>query len=312
MEAIRRAPALLALLVVATIVVGCGSQTSTSTAQAQAKAPTATATTITTPTPQPTVAPAPLARCDAQQQPSGTVTRAGDMLIFKPNNDFGYPSVRLPDQTPLTPLRVPTQNSGSALQPEQFPGTTPVNPGTLTGSTRNITYVATICNDSASQSHVVQSVSVRIAALTPYTGQVTIWPSCDMAFSRQNPNVHIGGCGGGYPSDEQVQATFPSHAAQGATAVATQTGSSSTPISIPAGKELVVAVTVSVPDMAGSYAFSIGFQVDGAPATFGPVAGASFAAPVAHTFTGAACNTSTMLAQIPAATNPASYYICPQ
>ncbi len=322
MEAIRRAPALLALLIISAIVVGCGSQTTTSTAQAHAPTATAMPTTTPSPTPRPTVGPAPLASCDAQQQPSGSVSRAGDMLIFKPKDEgLNYPNVRLPDQTQLTPLKVPVQVSNNALQAGQFPGTTPVNPGALTGSTRNITYIATICNSSASQSHVVQSVSVRIAALTPYSGQVNVWPSCDMAFSRQDPNVHTGGCGGGYQTDEQAQATFPSHAAQGTTVVATQNGSSGAannmsvgplPVTLPAGKELVFAVTVSVPDMAGTYAFSIGFQVDGAPATFGLAADASLAAPVAHTFTGAACNTSTMLTQIPAATNPASYYICPQ
>jgi hypothetical protein len=64
--------------------------------------------------------------------------------------------------------------------------------------------------------------------------------------------------------------------------------------------------------MIGSYGFGISFQVDHPPAVGGYTADAFLAAPVAHTFTGAACNTPSMLAQIPAATNPETYYICPQ
>lgn len=321
MEAIRRAPTLLALLVVATIVVGCGRQTSTAAAQAPA------ATTITTPAPtpsptvDPTLDPASLARCGVSQAEQSTMTQAKDMVIGKPTLPLGYPAVQLSDQTPLKPLQVPVQVSNNALRSGQFPGATPANPGALTGSTRSVAFVASICNGSASATHVVQSVSVNIASLTPYSGQLTVWSGCDTAFSRQNPNVHTGGCGGGTQTDEQMAATFPLGARQGTTVVATQTGFTNTPnnasngplpVSLAPGKTLSFWVVVSVPNMAGTYAFGISFQVDHPPAVGGYSADPFLAAPVAHTFTGAACNTPAMLAQIPAATTPETYYICPQ
>jgi hypothetical protein len=310
--------AMLALLVGA-VVVGCGSQASTSTGSDP------TTTTIAS-TPSPTVDltldPAFLARCGISQAASSTETQAKDMLIAKPTAPMSYPSVQLPDQTPLKPLQVPVQNSNNALKSGQFSGTTPANPGVLDGSTRRISFVSSICNGSISATHVVQSVSVIIVSLTPYTGQITVWPGCDGAFSRQHPNnAHSGGCGGGVATQEQVQATFPSGAREGTSVVATQVGFSPPPdnpslgplpVSLAPGQTLSFMVTVSVPDMVGAYAFGIGFQVDHPPAVGGYTADPFLAAPVAHTFTGATCNTPSMLAQIPPATTPETYYICPQ
>ncbi len=322
MEAKRRLASVVALILVNAVVMGCGVQPSTPSRTSAAEAPTATATGTSSPVLQPTVAPALLARCDAQQTAPATVNQAGDVLIFKPTAPLNYPAVRLPDQTPLKPLQVLAQNSNNAFKSAQYAGTTPVNPGGLTGSTRRFSFVATICNGSASQSYVVKSVSVRIASHTPYAGQLVTWPGCDGAFSRQHPNdAHTGGCGGGVATEEQVLATFASGAQAGTTVVATQTGFNDTmpnesitplPFALAAGKELGFSVVVAVPDMAGTYAFSIGFQIDGASAAFGPPTDTFLAGPVAHTFTGAACNTPAMLAQIPPATTPETYYICPQ
>jgi hypothetical protein len=253
--------------------------------------------------------------------PANAVTQAGDLLLFKPTEAFNYPAVRLSDATPLKPLQVDTQVSNNALRgTAQFAGATAVNPGSLTGATRTFSFVTSICNGSALATHVVQSVAVRVDTFTPFSGQLTVWPGCDIAFSQQNPNVHTGGCGGNVVTDEQVQAAFASGAQAGATAVATQVGVSPTPnhpsltplpFSITPGMGVGFRVYVSVPDMSGIYALSIGFQVDSAPAAFGPAADPDLAGAVAHTFTGAACNTSAMLAQIPPATTPATYYIWP-
>lgn len=321
-QAIRRVLSALALIVITAAVAGCGAQPTPSSNTSVTDAPAATATTPPTPTPQPTVDPAALARCNAQQTPQDAVVQAGDILMFKPTSPMNYPAVQLPDQTPLKPLQVPVQVSNNAFsQPSKFPGAVPTNPGGLTGSMRTFQFVASICNGSASQSHVVQSVSVRIASLTPYTGSLMVWPGCDTAFSRQYPNVGTGGCGGGVATEEQVQATFASGAQAGTTVIARQTGFSDAtpnesitalPFTLASGKGLSFQVSVAVPDMAGTYAFTIGFKVDGAAAAFGPPADSFLAAPVAHTFTGSACNTSAMLAQIPAATTPETYYICPQ
>jgi hypothetical protein len=317
MEATRRTGAVLALVVICAAVAGCGASPSTSS---RASA-TATATALSSATSQPTVDPAALTRCPDQQETPSDVYQAGDFLISKPLSSLTGPAVRLPDQTPLKPLQVPLPVSNNALGPGQFAGAALANPGILSGSTRQIAFVALLCNDSASQAHVLQSVSVRIADFAPFPGQILAWPYCDMAFSRQHPNVYTGGCGGGYATEEQVQATFASGAQTGTTVLATQTGyddaspgvdATPLPLTIAAGKGIAVEVVVAMPDMQGTYTFSIGFQIDGAPTTYGPPTDTLIAAPVAHTFTGASCNTSTMLAQIPPATTPETYYICPQ
>jgi hypothetical protein len=307
---------LLALVLIVAVTAGCGGHPSSFLATAQA--PTATPTTAD---PSPTVDPAFLAQCHAQNVPANAVIQSGDLLIFKPTDAFNDPAVRLPDQTPLKPLHVDTQVSNNALRgTPQFAEATAVNPGALTGSTRSFAFVTSICNGSASATHAVQSVSVRIDTLAPFSGQLNVWPGCDQAFSRQHPNVGTGGCGGGMASDEQVKAEFSSGAQAGATATAKQVGSSATsnnpplgpmPFQISSGRTVYFWVSVSVPDMVGTYAFSVGFQVDGAPTGFGPVADPYLAGSVAHTFTGAACNAPAMLAQIPPATTPETYYICP-
>jgi hypothetical protein len=254
--------------------------------------------------------------------PATTVTQSGDLLIFKPTEPLNYPAVRLPDQTPLKPLQVDTQGSNNALGgTPQFAGATPVNPGSLTGSARDFSFVTSICNASASATHVVQRVSVRIDSLTPSSGQLIVWPACDTAFSRQHPAVSSGGCGGGVATDEQVKAAFPDGAEEGTIAVAAQVGVSVAnpndpslgplPFRMTPGMVVSFEVDVSIPNMAGTYALSIGFQVDGAPAAFGPAADAYLAGPVARSFTGAACNAPAMVAQIPPATTPETYYICP-
>jgi hypothetical protein len=313
-------PLLVALLLIVVVTAGCGRQPSASLATAQA--PTATPTTaepsLTT---QPTVDPAFLAQCHAQNVPANAITQSGDLLIFKPTDAFNDPAVRLPDQTPLKPLQVDTQVSNNALRgTAQVAGATAVNPGALTGTTRGFAFIVSICNASASATHVIQSVSVRIDTLTPFSGQLNVWSGCDLAFSRQDPNVGTGGCGGGVSTDEQVKAAFPAGARAGASATAKQVGFSETsnnpplgplPFHMSPGRVAYLWVGISVPDMAGTYAFSSGFQVDGAPTAFGPTADPYLAGPVAHTFSGAACNAPAMLAQIPPSTTPETYSICP-
>jgi hypothetical protein len=309
--------AVLALVVICAVVASCGASPSTSSRTSA----TATKTNAATPMSRPTVDPTALASCSDQQSTPNDLIQVGDFLISKPLASLTGPAVRLPDQTPLKPLQVPLQVSNNALNSGQAAGATLVNPGILIGSTRQVVFVALLCNGSASQSHVLQSVSVHIAGFTPFSGQIITWPYCDQAFSRQQPDVHTGGCGGGYATEEQVQATFASGAQAGATVVAAQTGYDDAspnegvtplPLTIAAGKGIAVEVVVAMPDMQGTYTFSVGFQLDGASAAYGPPTDALFAAPVAHTFTGTACTAPAMLAQIPAATTPETYYICPE
>ena len=116
MEANRRPPTRCVLLLRAALVAaGCRSRTSASPPTAQPPNATTIAPTLA-PGGSPTVDPGILARCGLSQAAPNTVTQAKDMLLAKPTSPLNYPSVQLPDQTPLQPLQVPTQNSNNALQ----------------------------------------------------------------------------------------------------------------------------------------------------------------------------------------------------
>jgi hypothetical protein len=61
----------------------------------------------------------------------------------------------------------------------------------------------------------------------------------------------------------------------------------------------------------GTYALSFGVSIDGATlTTLVPSDGPFLIAPAAKVWTGTACQTPAMLAQIPAATQD-TYYVCP-
>lgn len=313
----RQTVSVLMILAMGTIIIGCGSQTPTAKPPSVLHTSTPTATITPAPTVQPT---ADLARCFKQQASQANVTQAGDVLIAQPVAPQGYPAVQLPDQTQLKPVQVPVQNSNNVFRSGLSPDAKPANPGSLNGSTRQVGFEVDVCNGAVSQAHVVQSFSVRIATLTPYSGQISVWPSCDGAFSRLHPTPSSGGCGGGFASDEQLQATFASGTTEGTTVVATQTGFSPTspdaalgplPAKLAPGKTMTTLVVVNIPEVAGTYAIAFGVAVDSAAPVYTTPATAFLIAPVAHTFTGSACTVPSMAAQIPAATTPETYYICP-
>ena len=65
------------------------------------------------------------------------------------------------------------------------------------------------------------------------------------------------------------------------------------------------------PTAAGYYTFAFGLAIDGATPAFAVVAPATLLAPVAHEWTGDACLAPEMQTQIPPATNPPTFYLCP-
>lgn len=246
------------------------------------------------------------------------VTQADDFLISQPQLDgLLYAPVELPDATPLKPLQVSVHISNLALRSggAQFATAHAANPGGANGSPYKFDFDVYLCNSSASATHVVQSVAVRIAALTPYTGQLNVWPGCDSAY----PHAMSGGCGGDKVPDELANVEFAPGATQGATMVTTESGThvggEPLPAHLAPGQKLFFSVGITLPvapEAPAAYTFAIGFQTDGAStATFGQPASPVLFAPVAHTFTGTACNTPSMLAQIPPATTPETYHICP-
>jgi hypothetical protein len=183
-------------------------------------------------------------------------------------------------------------------------------------------YLFYLCNGSQSTPHTISSVSVRIDTLTPFSGRLLEWPACRSAYSRSFPGGS--GCGGGFASDEGLQASFPAGAAQGAAVTAAQIGTSQTnstspgsppygplPVQIAPGRAIALIVGIKLLNPSGTYTFAVGISLDGAAPAYSQPTRPVLLAPVAQTWTGPACEAPAMQSQIPPATNPPTYYICP-
>jgi hypothetical protein len=259
------------------------------------------------------------APCD----PSIPGLRSGDLLIYSTYAGWqtypaafaglAYPHMHIPDGTPLTPLQIQYagSTSGTALSPD--PPTNPVMREHAGG------YAFAICNLSPTQSHNVQSVSVQIHSMTPYTGTLSQWDFCESAFDTSSHHVTGGGCGGAYWAGEYLHASFAANATTGATVATTQVSSGRDdgldgypfgplPVALKPGDTLPINVGMTVPTMPGTYAFTFQIVVDSI--TIPASAPATLFAPVAHEWTGQACTSPSIQSQIPAASTP-TYYICP-
>jgi hypothetical protein len=300
------------------LLVGCGSapaaQPSPSSFHAAVPSPTPSATTAPTPLPTADSAQA-AAACGWNQGQTGGAVHVGDLFISQPGLGLANPAVGLPDGTPLKPLQVDTYSSnnawGSGSRSPQPPMVNPALAEQL-GS-----FDVSVCNGSQTQSHLVQGTSIRIDTLTPYSGQLNAWKSCDSAYFRQQ-TAGAGGCGGGYGGDEYLHATFSDGATAGTVVAAQFTpgvepagrGSGPLPVTLAYGKTVELATGLTLPSAPAMYTVSVGVNVDGAPIWF-HINWSMLFAPVAHAWSGEACSAAAMQSQIPAATNPPSYYICP-
>jgi len=303
------------LLLVALLAAACGQSTSRPGALAQhTSTPTLVPTSV--PTQLPTATPAQAASGCAVGG-GANLLRAGDLVISPIQlTNVSYPSQHIPDGTPLKPYAFTTNNLGAL-----FPDIPPTNPSLAESAGSAGGYAFVICNDSPTQSHTIRAISVKIAALTPYTGQLNTYQACDGFYARPGPAT-FGGCGGGFITDEYLHATFAPSAGAGAavTAIQTKTGSSfghgsepPLPDTLSPGHTVGFVVGLTAPTTPGTYTFSFGVTIDsGAPVYFGN-APATLLAPVVHKWTGPACEKPAMLAQIPTAvTNPPTRYICPE
>jgi hypothetical protein len=176
-------------------------------------------------------------------------------------------------------------------------------------------YVLVACNGST-QSHQVQGVVVRLDRVTPYTGQLNAWSFCAAPYTRSGPS-NGAGCGGGPAEDEYVHAAFAPTAPAGALVTTTQTPGipsnryGQLPWTLAPGETLLIDVGLAPPTAPGSYTFAFALAIDGAAPVFASVAPATLLAPVAHEWTGEACAAPAMQSQIPPATQPPTYYLCP-
>lgn len=302
----------VAMMALAALAAGCGTN-----APPALVGPTAT----TVPSDVPTVDPTAAKACGIQLQKAGPYVRVGDLVVGRATlGALSYPSVMLPDGTPLDkPMQVPTavsNNVWSVAGP--LASLPPANPA-LEGNGAG--YEFSVCNASATAPHVIRALAARILEVTPYTGQLEVWKACDSAYSRQQPGGG-GGCGGMGFYDETMKVSFPSGAGVGATATAKQLSSGVAdggpsqagplPYSLPPLKTITFDVQLAPLTTPGTYLFAFGLTVDGGQPTYVPSLQAAIHAPAAHAFTGAACQRASMASQIPPATNPPSYYICPE
>ncbi len=292
------------------LLAGCSSS-----ANAQTPPPTATSAATATATPVPTVAPAQITACFGSGVTASQVTLSGDYLFEHLSlNGLTYPSVMLPDGTPTTK---PYKLTGSG--PSDYSVDFPTSP--ITNPEMDVSgggFVLNVCNVSSSKSHILQAVSAKLVAFTAYTNPLNEWQACNSPIdSHHNPQP--GGCGGAVASCDCFHASFPDNSPVNTEVVMTQTDASLTnpgdnlaklPFTLAPGKSLQMAVGMTTPKPAGQYGFAFDLQFDGANVT-SPTSPTVLLAPVAHNWTGQACLNSSFLSQI-AATNPETYYICPQ
>ncbi len=303
---------LVGVFIVAAVLAGCG-----------ARQPAATGKATPTPTalPIPTVSYAEAAAaCKGLPSISSgtgpTLYRLGELLVSA-GSYAGIASRKLPDNTALAPLSMPDPNDQAALA-ARFPPAPLVNPIGMG------VYFA-ICNASKTRSHEIEGVTMRIQQFTPYAGRVQTWTECDGYYTRSDPHGVVGGgCGYGVHADETVKVTFPANAATGAVFVATWTSASDAPTDssrtaplgplpamLPPGQMMGLLVT-GAPTTTGTYALEVAPTVDHTRLSFTPVGVPALFAASPQKWTGEACLAPAMQQQIPAATTPPSYYICPQ
>jgi hypothetical protein len=181
-----------------------------------------------------------------------------------------------------------------------------VNPSLANG------YVLQVCNQSGA-SHIVTSLSVTIASMTPSSGPIAVWHVCSDGPYDAATKQTTTGCGGSYGGVNILPATLPNDSA-GATAPAQagdQLGSTNLPIGLGPNSSIEFLIPIKGLTQQGTYSLSFGLGIDGgAPTALTPLDGSFMIAPSPTIWTGTACKSPAMQAQTPAATQD-TYYVCP-
>ncbi|HEX8032996.1 MAG TPA: hypothetical protein VF510_04075 [Ktedonobacterales bacterium] len=281
--------------------------TATNTAQATATS-TATATATSA---------AQLAACGFPTSQPSFAYDLGNGLIVRTDTAQTYPAFQLPPGEPLAPFKLAGDPSTSG---QFLPAL--VNPDLRNGG---LSFIA--CN-IGQQPITIQGVKVSITSFTAYSGQLNSWNPCDGMYS--GPNRITSGCGGGSDNNEIVQATFAANSGAGTVVDAVQKAAPPTapgaygplPFELPVRRAnsdatgvALIKVQVIPPTTPGIYNFGLGLVAQNREVAFVPAVSATtpmLLAPVAHKWSGQACEASNMSSQIPAETNPPTYYICPE
>lgn len=274
---------------------GCGASQGVVSRQPGTATPNRGALATDTPTLEPTLPPKTQTCPSSLSTEPGSV-RIGDVVLstafVNPDGIF----YQLPDNTLLKPLQVPVSGS---IGPQPDPSW----PKSILTAT---TVYAYICNASTTQAHTITAMHIKLAAFTPYTAQLSAWDFCSGTFSNGTGVIPTNCDRPGFTTDVALQATLA------ATSVGTVVDAmGSYPLTLPANTLLTIGVNFVVPPIPGTFSFAVDATSDvGALPYSGTTA--LLNAPIAHIWTGPACLTPAMRAQIPAATNPPTLYICPK
>jgi hypothetical protein len=218
--------------------------------------------------------------------------------------------MQAPDSALLKPLALPVQGAHGQA-PIEIPGwfaPSEDSPPDL---------LITICNTSTTRSHVIASVSVKLSAFSSHNGSLNVWNPCDGTYARPAGLVSLE-CGE-RPAiwDETVRASFAANAQIGAIASASLDSSAFVgdlgplPVTLPPGRDMQLGIFVMAPTTAGVYTFAAGVTADSAALPF-TVGQNMLLAPIGHRWTGKACLSPAMQADMPANPPAETYYICPE
>jgi hypothetical protein len=293
----------MAVLTLVLVLSGCGA--TSAVGRKTAAVSTATPTIAPTATNQPfdTPPPAPVsaqsietAGCPPLQTPSGTAisfVAAGALQVSPPARALDYPSELMPSNPPSAPYQIPA----SAVN--NYAPNPPVNPSLSTG------YYIEVCNQTG-VAHTLTSLHVIIASFIPSSGPVNVWHICGNGAYDAATKHPTGGCGGGV-GGTLLSSSFTSDS----TAASALVDGLTWPATIDAHDAIAFYVSVNGLTSQGTYTLSFGLSVDGAADTqVAPSDDPFLIAPAAVVWTGTACQTPAMLAQIPPATQD-TYYVCP-
>lgn len=256
--------------------------------------------------------------CNGVFNPGGKqiVYKLSDSITVEAVYGLSYASYRLPADLPAGPWKLPTQFDSDQLD-QALGGAPNANPDIGQGSG----ILLTVCNAGA-QPLTLSGAQVIVADFAPTSDAIDTWNMCDGAFVRPQGEFG-GGCGGAIIADEVMSASFAASAGKGATAQATQVsadgqnGYGPLPVTLKPSSAISLLIGVTRPNAMGTYSFAVNIttSVGGGASVatpYAPLPPQLFAL-VAHKFTGHACTTSAMQAQIPtAATTPPTFYICPE
>lgn len=239
--------------------------------------------------------------CDqvTQGSPQPQYVAVGALKVSTPQRLADYPSTLMPSNQPSTPYQIAT----SAVN--NYAPNPPVNPALSSG------YIFQICNQTTT-AHTLTSMRVHIASFTPRSGALSVWHICQDGPYDAATKQTTGGCGGGLGAVDWLAATLPNNTTgASALAIANPHGGVNLPANISPNMSIQVLIAVDGLASQGVYALKFGVSVDGgAPTMLTPSDGSFLIAPSASVWTGTACQTPAMLAQIPASSQD-TYYVCP-